>query len=121
MKELYSKGINSTLSNAHTVAVKDWMVAPKIHYIGLKTHTGAVGDTIRIKVTDDFQVTNVIVTINDSKGTKLETGPAIQYKRKPMMWIYTLTIANPDIKGTSIKVTASDRPGNEVEQEVKIE
>jgi hypothetical protein len=114
MMELYSKGVNSKLSNAHTVAVVDFLNAPEIHYISLKQHTGAVGDKIRIKATDDFHVTTVDVTIIGKNGKQLEKGPAIRYKRKPAMWIYTLTVANPDISGTIVEVTARDRPGNTV-------
>jgi hypothetical protein len=121
MKELYSKGINSKLSNARTVAVTDYLTAPTIHYISLKQHTGAIGDKIRIKATDDFQVTAVKVTITDKNGKRLETGPAIRYKRKPVMWIYTLTVANREMIGTVIEVKAMDRPGNKTEKRVMIE
>src|SRR5882757_9045270 len=86
MKELYSTGINSKLTNARTVAVTDYLNAPKIHYISLKQHTGAIGDKIRIKATDDFEVTAVNVTITNKKGKLLEAGPATRYKRKPQMW-----------------------------------
>ena len=112
MKKLYSKGINSRLPNAHTVATTDYLVAPTIHYISLKQYTGAIGDSIRIKATDNFQVVSVDVTITDKNGKQLEKGPAIRYKRKAFMWAYTLTVANPDVSGTVIEVTAKDRPGN---------
>ncbi len=121
MKKLYSKGIDSRHTNARTVAVTDYLTAPKIHYISLKQHTGAIGDKIRIKATDDFQVTSVNVTITDKNGNQLETGATSRYKRKPVMWVYTLTVANPEIVGTVIEVQAMDRPGNKTEQKVTIE
>jgi hypothetical protein len=121
MKELYSKGISGKLSNAHTVALADYLNAPKIHYISLKQHTGAIGDKIRIKATDDFLVTAVNVTITNKNGKQLETGPATRYKRKPVMWIYTLTVANPKMIGTVIEVKVMDRPGNKTETKVMIE
>lgn len=120
IKKLYSKGINSRLPNAHTVAIQDYLTAPTIHYISLKQHTGAIGDKIRIKVTDNFQVTAVNVMITDKNGKELEKGPATRYARKPTMWIYTLTVANPELDGTVIKVTAMDRPENIVVKEEKI-
>ena len=120
IKKLYSKGINDNLPNAHTVAVQDYLTPPTIHYISQKQHTGAIGDKIRIKATDSFQVTSVDVTITDKNGTELEKGPAERYKRKPQMWIYTVTVANPDVAGTVIKVTAMDRPKNKVTKEEKI-
>ncbi len=120
MKTLYSKGITDKLSNAQTVAVTDYMEAPKIHYVSLKDHHGIIGDKIRIKATDNFQVISVTVKITNAKGTLLEQGRATRYPRKPAMWVYILTVANPDLNGTVINVTAKDRPGNETELEEKV-
>ena len=120
MKELYAKGTNDKLSNPHTVAVSDYMQPPEIHYISLKDYTGAVGDRIRIKATDSFQVTEVKVRITNLKGTLLEKGLAERYLRKPAMWVYTVTVANLDLPRTVVKVIASDRPGNVVEREQEI-
>ncbi len=120
MKELYAKGINDKLSNAHTVAVRDYLQGPEIHYISLKDHTGAAGDTIRIKATDDFQVINVEVKITNPKGILLEKGQATRYSRKPAMWVYNLTVANRNLPGTVIRVMASDRPGNKAVLEEKV-
>ena len=120
MKELYSKGITENKNNARMVAVTDYMTPPKIHYISLKQHTGAIGDKIRIKATDDFQVTSVNVTITDKNGVQLETGAAIQYKRKPKMWVYELTVANPEVTGTVIEVFAMDRPENKTVEKVTV-
>jgi hypothetical protein len=120
MKELYAKGINDKLSNPHTVAVSDYMQAPEIHYVSLKNHRGAAGDPIRIKATDNFQVTAVEVSITNAKGILLERGQATRYPRKPAMWVYILTAANRHLPGTVIKVIASDRPGNKAEWEEKI-
>ena len=61
------------------------------------------------------------VTITDKNGRQLETGPATRYKRKPTMWIYSVTVANTDTVGTVISVTAMDRPQNKVWKEVMIE
>jgi hypothetical protein len=121
IEKLYSKGITERLSSAHTVATTDYLNPPTIHYISLKQHTGAIGDKIRIKATDDFQVIAVDVTIKDKNGKEIEKGPAERYKRKPQMWIYTLTVANPEVEGTVIKVRAMDRPENKTFKEVKIE
>ena len=44
----------------------------------------------------------------------------LRYGRKPAMWAYILTVANPELPGTVIKVIARDRPGNTVELEEKI-
>jgi len=117
VKKLYIKGITSNLPNAQAVARTDYLEGPKIHYISLKQHTGAIGDKIRIKATDNFQVTAVEVKITDKSGKEIEKGPAERYKRKPQMWIYKLTVANLEPDGTIIKVTAMDRPKNKTMKE----
>ncbi len=120
MKALYSKGIDEKRSNAHTVAVADYLNKPVIHDINLKAYRGEIGDTLRIKATDDFQVTSVHVRILHGKGKILEQGEAVQYARKPDTWVYTATEKNPELKGTIIRVTAEDRPGNEAKEEVTL-
>ncbi len=97
MKELYSKGICDRLPNAQSVAVSDYLEAPKVHYINLKSYTGAVGDKIRIKATDNFKVTEVRLKITNALGVVLEEGQATRYPRKPVMWVYEATVANPDL------------------------
>ncbi|CAN5396416.1 hypothetical protein BH09BAC3_BH09BAC3_38080 [soil metagenome] len=120
VKELYSKKISARFPSAHTVAVSDYLEAPKVHYINLKSHTGAVGDKIRIKATDNFGVVSVDVIISDANGVELEKGKAVRYARKPVMWIYMLTKANPVLAGTVIQAIAWDRPGHKGEMEVKV-
>ncbi len=61
------------------------------------------------------------VTIKDKNGKELECGMAVQYQRKPMMWVYTLQVANPELKGTVIIAKAKDRPGNKAEHTVTVE
>ncbi len=121
MKELYARGINSKLSNSHTVAVRDYYHAPEIHYINVQKYTGTKGDEIRIKATDDFEVVSLTVNVKSGKGKQLENGPAMRYGRKPAIWVYKVTVANPDVNGTVIKVTARDLPDNSVIKEEKIE
>ena len=118
MKALYLKGIDEKRSNAHTVWVADYLNKPVIHNINIKAYRGEIGDTLRIKATDDFQVTSVHVRILHGKGKILEQGEAVQYARKPDIWVYTATEKNPELKGTIIRVTAKDRPQNSAHAEV---
>jgi hypothetical protein len=111
MTKLYSKGITEDLTNAQIVAVTDFMTAPKISYVRLEDYTGHVGNTIRIRATDDFRVVGVTVTISNGSG-KLEEGAALRNRRKPKMWSYTTTVANPELPGTIVVVKAMDLPGN---------
>lgn len=120
MKELYAKGINARLSNTHTVAVTDYLNPPVIHDINIKDYHGTAGDKLRIRATDDFQVTSVEVRIINKEGHTLEKGAALKNKRKPSSWVYTTTVNNTQLEGTKIQVTAKDRPGNEVEMHVVV-
>jgi hypothetical protein len=120
MKELYSKGINSKLSNAHTVAVCDKLHPPVIHYINVEKFRGAVGDEIRVKATDDFQVTEVELSIMNGNGKIIEKGAAVPYGRNHSIWIYTVKVTNPSPVGTVITATAYDRPGNRAVKKVTI-
>ncbi len=120
MKELYAKGISARLSNTHTVAVSDYLNAPVIHAINIKEYHGTAGDKLRIRATDDFQVTSVEVRILNKEGNILEKGEALKNKRKPSSWVYTTTVNNTELEGTKIQVRAKDRPGNEVDGEVVV-
>ena len=55
-------------SNAYNVAVADFFHAPDIDEIDVTNYRGSVGDTIRIRATDDFKVKQVQVTISNADG-----------------------------------------------------
>lgn len=111
-RALYAKGVNSRLTNPHTVAVSDYLQAPVIHYINLKEVTGSIGDPIRVKATDNFRVTQLVIVITNAKGHIVEEGFATQYPRKPSMWLYRLTLEHPDIVTCKILAMAWDLPNN---------
>lgn len=119
-RSLYEKGVNSRLSNPHTVAVSDYLVPPVIHYINLKEFQGKIGDIIRIKATDNFRVKEVYINILDPKGKQIENGYAVQYPRKPSMWIYQLTAEYPDLTAIEVCASARDLPGNVAEMSVRL-
>jgi hypothetical protein len=119
-KELYSKGITAELNNARLVAISDFMNAPKIHYIKFENYAGVVGDRLRIKATDAFRIPGVTVSISRKDGRQLEEGAAVRDRRKPVMWIYTATVSNPELPGTMITVTVEDLPGNKALLELTI-
>lgn len=103
-----SKGIS-----AYNVAVADLLNAPKIQEINLSAYTGNPGDTIRIIATDDFEVVSVIVKIENSDGSLVEEGSAVNNGAE---WIYTATVLNSDLSGDKITITASDYPDNVTEK-----
>ena len=64
--------------SAFNVAVADFFHAPNLDEIDLKEYSGAVGETIRVRVTDDFRVEQVQVSIVNSDGSLVEQGDAIK-------------------------------------------
>ena len=101
---------------AYNVAVADFFSAPDIDEIDLGSYTGAVGDTIRVRATDDFKVTQVVVTIANADGSLVEEGDAV-LQPNGLDWVYTATADNPSLEGDRIVVQAIDRPGNVTEEE----
>ncbi len=104
-KELYE----STDKKAYNVAVADMLNAPKIEKIDFTSYTGQVGDTIKIRVMDDFAVTSVRVTIEKSDGSLVEAGNATL---QGIDWVYTATATNSDLNGDKITIQATDTPAN---------
>ena len=111
MKE-YETGITPKKNSAYHVALVDYLNAPTVDYVKAQQYTGAVGDIVTIKARDDFKVVRVRVEITNRIGEVLERGEAERFIRKPFIWKYKVSVTNPDIKGTVIRATAFDRPGN---------
>ena len=99
----------ATGKSAYNVAVADLLNAPKIDNIDLTAYTGQAGDTIKVRVYDDFQVKAVSVHIYNADGTLLEEGYATE---QGIDWLYTATATNSDLAGDKIIVRATDTPDN---------
>ena len=106
----------SALESAYNVAVADFFHAPDIDEIDLSSYYGAVGNTIRIRVTDDFEVKQVTVAIHNGDGSLVEQGDAVQ-QDDMIDWLYTATAENTEMAGDRIEIHAMDRPGNVAEEE----
>ncbi len=119
-RELYQKGITSRFRSAYSVAMGDYLSAPKVHFIETMDYRGNIGDTIAVKATDVFMVTGVKVVINAGNGTVIEEGEAGPDQLKINTWSYQATKANPSLHGTTIKAVAFDRPGNKGSLEVTL-
>ncbi|HRI78445.1 MAG TPA: hypothetical protein PLR06_02825 [Cyclobacteriaceae bacterium] len=120
-KAEYKKGITLNKNAAFRVAVSDFLNPPEVHYIKVPGYSGAIGEMIRIKATDDFKVIEVRVSIIDATGKVLERGNASPSPRKRQLWRYITTVTNENVNGTVIKVTAYDKPRNEGKGELVIE
>jgi len=105
--------------SAYNIAVADFLNAPDIDEIDVTDYQGAAGDTIRVRVSDDFAVQQVAVTIMNADGTLVEEGNAEQ-QENVLDWLYTATAANASLEGDKIIIRASDRPGNVEEGEQEL-
>ena len=104
---------------AYHVAIGDYMNSPKIEHIDASSYHGRMGDVIKIRATDDFQVTRIQMCILDPNGSLIEAGEAIQ-QANMIDWIYTDTGASACVNGSPVKATAMDRPDNVAEAELVI-
>jgi len=102
--------------SAFNVAVADYFHAPYITEIDVTQYTGAVGSTITVGATDDFEVAKVHVHIANGDGTVVEDGDAVK-NADGLHWVFTATQNNASTTGDKITVTAYDRPGNETGQD----
>lgn len=100
------------MMSAFTVALTDYLKSPVIDSVQLDGYTGKINDRVVAKVTDDFKIVGVKVTITLPSGVVLETGAAT-FDAITLEWIYVATQANGVLAGTKVKVTGTDRPGNE--------
>jgi len=101
---------------AFNIAVADFMGAPDIVSISLADYYGQVGDKIMVRVTDDFKVKEVKLTILNPDGTTVESGFAVQQEFR-LDWVYTATATNVQVAGDKLIIQVTDTPGNLTEKE----
>jgi hypothetical protein len=118
LRELYA-AMAKKGKNPYTLAVADFLNAPDIDEVDLSAYHGAVGDTVRISVSDDFAVKNVTVGIVNTTGETVEQGEAVH--KVGNLWIYTATTEINDLTGKRIVVSAFDIPGNVAGEEIGID
>ncbi|QSB25382.1 hypothetical protein [Flavobacterium sp. CLA17] len=119
-KAMYDASANAKKNvSGYNVAVADMLHAPKIEEINLSEYKGKKGDTISVKVTDDFKVVAVKVLIENADGTLVEEGNA-KISANGLDWIYTATKENDDLTGDKITIQATDLPDNLTEKEQKL-
>lgn len=89
------------------LVLSDAFDPPKIESIDLSTYTGQPGSVITVRATDKFGV--VAVKVDLSGGDVADYGCAVP---DGDLWRYTATKAMPAGQPVTVRVTASDRPGN---------
>jgi hypothetical protein len=111
LKKLYDAVVKKKKGvTAYNVAVADFCHAPDIETIDLSDYSGAVGDEIRVIVSDDFAVKSVHVSISNADGSMVEEGYASSGPGN--RWTYIVIQNNESLDGDKIVVSASDIPGN---------
>jgi hypothetical protein len=118
-KAEYARRAQGTPKNAFNLAVSDYMHAPEIEVVDVSGYKGDMGDGIRVRASDDFEVRGVHVRIVDGEGAVIEEGEAAQSADDPAYWAYTATV---DTEADHIKllVSATDRPGHAGVKEVPV-
>ena len=96
---------------AFALSVGDFLNAPAVNEIDLSGYSGKIGDKIRVRASDDMEVSGVGVTIRAQDGAVLESGPAVKTPGD-ITWTYTATTALAQGQAASIEVSATDRPGH---------
>lgn len=109
---------NNKDQTAYNLALRDAFMAPEIQDITTTAYNGAIGSTITIKALDDFKVAGVKVTITNAAGVVVEQGDAVLLEANPAWWVYTATVLNDQVQGSTITVSATDLPKNETVKEV---
>ena len=97
--------------SAYTLAVRDSFQPPVVHSITAPEYTGAIGDKIVVRATDDFKVASVKVSVYNTDEELIERGDAVMQQNQ-VDWVYTATVANAPVIGTRIVAVAADLPNN---------
>jgi hypothetical protein len=94
------------LKSAYAAALTDFLTLPEIASVFTAAYKGVVGDLISIKPKVNYKIVRVEVSIRDANGNVIESGSAVPSGTK---WRYTITVANANVKGSRLLVTAHDR------------
>jgi hypothetical protein len=106
---IYAEKAEGTAKSAYNVAVADWFHSPEVREIDLSSYTGEVGETIRAKVVDDVQVTQVNILSTTGADVLVEQG-AMTHEQG---WWYSYTTTQNCPAGTAkVIVTGMDLPGH---------
>ena len=96
----------------YAVIVRDWFHRPCVEEIDVSTYSGRVGQTIRIRATDDTEVRAVEVAVRGPGEEIVETGAAELTDAEKHVWTYKTKVDLESTAGFTVEVTVRDRPGN---------
>jgi len=116
-KTIYEEAAKAKGKPVFSLTVADFFNAPSVDEADLSGYSGAAGDEILIRASDDFEVMGVSVQITDAGGGEIEHGEAVETPADSGRWVYAATANVPTGTTVRIAVTALDRPGGVAEAE----
>jgi hypothetical protein len=117
IEPIYKELTIGTAKSAYNVAVGDWFNPPEVGEVDVRGYTGQVGETIRAKVIDDVQVTQVKLVISTGDDVVIEQGE--MNLAQGLWYSYTTTIKCP-AGLAKVAVIGLDLPGHEGAAEVAL-
>lgn len=112
-KALYQPGPDSRFTSAYAAALADYLKHPVIDTVDASGYEGNEGDAIIVKASDVAQTLTVTLSVVDANGVTVDHGTAIPGIRMSV-YVFRATKKNTLSKGSTIRITATDRPGNSV-------
>ena len=117
LKALYESSLIEG-KTVYIMAMTDFLNSPTIKNVEINNYSGSGGSTIAMRVTDDFMVKQVEVTITNLSGGTLEQGNAA-LQPNGLDWHYITTSDSTGEVGKII-ITATDNPGNISRKEITL-
>ena len=111
-EDLYIHKARRYGATGYSMALIDYLGAPKVLEIDVDRWTGEIGETIRVKARDNIAVAGMLVAIRDVEGNLLEAGQAAPFDFGSTWWRYETRSRVPMEPFPSVEVIARDRPGN---------
>ncbi|MCF6406909.1 hypothetical protein L3C95_28680 [Chitinophaga filiformis] len=108
--KVYYHSLATGAQNAHNMALKDAMSAPKISEIDFEAYNGRPGQKIIVRARNFFRVYQVYVKIFNENDVLKEEGYATE-DRIPTVWIYQAT-GTLDTHQAKVEISAENIPGN---------
>ena len=101
-KAIYEEAAKAKGKPVFSLTVADFFNAPSVDEVDLSAYTGAVGDAIVVRASDDFDVVGVNVALTDAEGNAIESGEATETPPNSGRWVYAATAAVDT--GTTVRI-----------------
>ena len=98
------------LKSAYLAAMTDYLTEPEIGGVYSAGYKGVVGDVFNIRPRVPYKIISIDVRIVDANGIAIEAGSAVTNELK---WKYIATVANANVRGSRLILTARDRQDKE--------